>query len=207
MPRCTAPSRFIRSPTPTSVRRSTVPCSSTPARTVDSISARLRDSRTIDSIPRRWRRWESSRPAGPAPTMPTWVRMRPSRPPGGPVVHRNRRGQQAGSQTSTSTRQDFRAAPTEATPASLRGRDDDATLPEPAPRRTRAVATARGALPFPGCALDPGDRHPLQHRLPALLHLLRAEGRPDPDDVRGGGRADPGGGTDPGDAPGLLHGR
>src|SRR3546814_8070466 len=35
---------------------------------------RVCDSRTIDSIPARCRRWESSSPAGPAPTMPTWVR-------------------------------------------------------------------------------------------------------------------------------------
>ena len=75
MPRWTAPSRRIRSPTPTSTSRSTVPCSSTPARMVDSISARLRASITTDSIPSRCKRCESRSPAGPAPTIPTCVRM------------------------------------------------------------------------------------------------------------------------------------
>jgi hypothetical protein len=77
MPRWTAPSRRIRSPTPSSFMRSTVPCSSTPARIVASMSFRLRLSRTTDSIPCRCRRCESSSPAGPAPMMPTWVRMTP----------------------------------------------------------------------------------------------------------------------------------
>src|SRR6185437_6296666 len=29
---------------------------------------------TMESMPLRWRRWASNRPAGPAPTMPTCVR-------------------------------------------------------------------------------------------------------------------------------------
>ena len=57
------------------VIRSTVLCSSTPARTVFSMSVRLRRSSTTESIRRRWSRWESMRPTGPAPTMPTWVRV------------------------------------------------------------------------------------------------------------------------------------
>src|SRR5258706_11507799 len=73
MPRWKNASRASRSPTPASVRRSTVPCSSTPARIVDSISARERLSTTIESMPRKWRRCERSSPAGPAPTMPTLV--------------------------------------------------------------------------------------------------------------------------------------
>ena len=55
--------------------RSTVPCSSTPARTRCSTYSRLRASSTTDSMPARCSRCESSSPAGPAPTMPTWVRM------------------------------------------------------------------------------------------------------------------------------------
>jgi len=65
------------------------PCSRTAARTVASMSARLRHSRTTESMPSAARRCESSRPAGPAPTMPTWVvltrrppRPGPRRPPG-----------------------------------------------------------------------------------------------------------------------------
>src|SRR5512134_2066512 len=73
MPWCTKPSRFMRSPTPLCASRSTVPCSSTPARMVASISSRLRDSTTIEAMPSRCRRCESSRPAGPAPTIATWV--------------------------------------------------------------------------------------------------------------------------------------
>src|SRR6185369_11606026 len=75
IPWCWNPSRPMRSPRPVSFRTSTVPCSSTPARIVASISARLRMSSTTDSIPRRFSRWASSSPAGPAPTMPTWVRI------------------------------------------------------------------------------------------------------------------------------------
>ena len=55
--------------------RSTVPCSSTPARTRRSTYSRLRLSSTTESMPRRWSRWDSSSPAGPAPMIPTWVRM------------------------------------------------------------------------------------------------------------------------------------
>src|SRR5258706_1808060 len=64
----------MRSPTPVALSRSTVPCSSTPARSVASTAARLRFSSTTDSMPSRCSRCESSRPAGPAPTIPTWVR-------------------------------------------------------------------------------------------------------------------------------------
>ena len=55
-----------------------VPCSSTPARTRCSTYSRSRPSSTVDSMPCRCIRCDSSRPAGPAPTMPTWVRMRSS---------------------------------------------------------------------------------------------------------------------------------
>src|SRR6516164_4975355 len=74
-PRCTRPSRFNRSPTPAWTRRSTVVCSSTPARTRLSMYSRLRASRMTDSIPSRCNRCASSKPAGPAPMMPTWVRI------------------------------------------------------------------------------------------------------------------------------------
>ena len=49
------------------------PCSNTPARTRSSTYCRLRFSTTTDSIPCRWSRWESTRPAGPAPTIPICV--------------------------------------------------------------------------------------------------------------------------------------
>src|SRR5215211_588512 len=71
----TRPSRFRRSPTPISMRRSTVPCSSTPARTRPSTYSRSRSSRITDSMPWRWRSCPSTRPAGPAPTIPTCVRV------------------------------------------------------------------------------------------------------------------------------------
>src|SRR6185312_9749576 len=57
------------------VSNSTVPCSRTPARTRCSTYSRLRVSSTTESIPSRWRRCESSSPAGPAPTIPTCVRI------------------------------------------------------------------------------------------------------------------------------------
>src|SRR5262245_26120264 len=76
MPSWTKPSRFIRSATPSSDMRSTVPCSSTPARMVCSTSSRLRRSRTTASIPSLARSSASDRPAGPAPTIPTCVRCR-----------------------------------------------------------------------------------------------------------------------------------
>src|SRR6266699_4772583 len=63
----------MRSPRPISVSRSTVPCSSTPARMVVSTSSRLRLSRTRESIPSVERRSESIKPAGPAPMIPTRV--------------------------------------------------------------------------------------------------------------------------------------
>src|ERR1035437_4417819 len=69
------PSRFSRAPTPVSVSRSAVPCSSTPARTRSSVYFRLRDSIATESIPCRWRRCESISPAGPAPTIPICVRI------------------------------------------------------------------------------------------------------------------------------------
>src|SRR5215475_3826316 len=55
--------------------RSTVPCSSRPARTRSITYWRLRFSSTTDEMPARRRRWASSRPAGPALTIPTWVRI------------------------------------------------------------------------------------------------------------------------------------
>src|SRR5581483_6459344 len=63
----------MRSPTPVSMRVSTVPCSSTPARMVPSSASRVRFSSTTESMPARCSRCDSSRPAGPAPTMPTRV--------------------------------------------------------------------------------------------------------------------------------------
>src|SRR5262245_13495854 len=75
IPWCWNPSRPMRSPRPVSLRTSIVPCSSTPARIVASISARLRMSSTTDSTPLRCSRCASINPAGPAPTMPTWVRI------------------------------------------------------------------------------------------------------------------------------------
>ena len=63
-----------RSPTPVSIIRLTVPCSSRPARTRSSTYRRLRASSTTDSMPARCSRCDSIRPAGPAPTMPTCVR-------------------------------------------------------------------------------------------------------------------------------------
>src|SRR4051794_6297884 len=70
----------MRSPTPASVRRSTVPCSRTPARTRASTYSRVRFSTITDSMPCRASSWASVRPAGPAPMIPTWVRMAPSNP-------------------------------------------------------------------------------------------------------------------------------
>src|SRR5215210_2006700 len=69
------PSRFRRSPTPISTIKSTVLCSRMPARMVSSMSARGRLSSTTDSMPDRCSRCESMSPAGPAPTMPTCVRI------------------------------------------------------------------------------------------------------------------------------------
>src|SRR5215510_9768227 len=78
MPWWTSPCRRIRSPTPASLRMSTVPCSSTPALTRLSTYSRLRVSITMDSTPCNHNRRPSSNPAGPAPTIPTCVRMAPS---------------------------------------------------------------------------------------------------------------------------------
>src|SRR5258706_7134455 len=74
IPWWTRPSRRSRSPTPDCSSRSTLPCSSTPARTRCSTWSRLRLSTITDSMPCRCKRCESSSPAGPAPTMPTCVR-------------------------------------------------------------------------------------------------------------------------------------
>src|SRR5829696_4253675 len=64
----------MRSPTPISLIRLTVPCSRTPARTRCSTYSRLRASSTTDSIPRSCSSWPRTSPAGPAPTIPTCVR-------------------------------------------------------------------------------------------------------------------------------------
>src|SRR5687768_6143711 len=72
-PWCTRPSRSIRSPTPAVRSRSAVPCSSTPARSRRSTWARLRRSSTTDSTPTHASKRASNSPAGPAPTMATWV--------------------------------------------------------------------------------------------------------------------------------------
>ena len=64
-----------RPPTPVSFIRSTVPCSSKPARTRSWTYWRLRFSTTTDSRPARCSRCESISPAGPAPTIPTCVRI------------------------------------------------------------------------------------------------------------------------------------
>ncbi len=69
------PSRCSRSPAPASIRVCTAPCSTTPARTRASTYSRERFSTITDSMPRWASSCESSRPAGPAPTMATWVRM------------------------------------------------------------------------------------------------------------------------------------
>src|SRR5215207_8243967 len=65
----------MRSPTPVSIRRSRTHCSITPARMRSSTYWRVRASRMTDWMPSRCRRWASISPAGPAPTIPTWVRM------------------------------------------------------------------------------------------------------------------------------------
>src|SRR5271156_1549031 len=75
IPRCTRPCRAKRSPTPAFVSRSTVPCSNTPARTRCSTYSLERLSSTTDSIPSRCSRCASVNPAGPAPTIPTCVRI------------------------------------------------------------------------------------------------------------------------------------
>src|SRR4029453_10112202 len=67
-------SRCSRSPTPDADIKSTVPCSSTPARTRSMTYSRPRFSRMTESMPRRCRRCPSINPAGPAPTIATCVR-------------------------------------------------------------------------------------------------------------------------------------
>src|SRR4051812_44210692 len=74
-PRWTSPSRCMRSPTPTSSIRSIVPCSRTPARTRCWTYSRSRSSSTTDSIPRSSSSRPSIKPAGPPPTIATWVRI------------------------------------------------------------------------------------------------------------------------------------
>src|SRR5580765_2597916 len=73
MPPCTIPSRSSRAATPRSRRRSTVPCSSTPARIRASTWSRVWLSSTTVSMPARSSSRASVSPAGPAPTMPTCV--------------------------------------------------------------------------------------------------------------------------------------
>src|SRR4051794_20452889 len=73
MPRCSRPSRARRSPAPSSCSRSTVFCSSTPARTRFSTYSRSRASRITESMPRRSSARPSVSPAGPAPMMATRV--------------------------------------------------------------------------------------------------------------------------------------
>ena len=75
MPSWRSPSRSTRSETPESTSMFTVPGSRMPARTVSWISRRLRISTTVDSMSCVASRWESMRPAGPAPMMATWVVM------------------------------------------------------------------------------------------------------------------------------------
>src|SRR3954470_11052818 len=71
----TSPSRCMRSPAPTASIRSIVPCSSTPARTRCCTYSRSRSSSTTDSIPRSSSSRPSISPAGPPPTIATWVRI------------------------------------------------------------------------------------------------------------------------------------
>ena len=75
MPRCSSPTVLTRPSTPMSVSISTLGCSRMPARWVCAMVSGSRDSRTTLSIPCRASRWESIRPAGPPPTMPTRVRV------------------------------------------------------------------------------------------------------------------------------------
>ena len=74
-PPCTSPSRCMRAPTPTSSRRSTHTCSSTPARMRPSTCSPVWRSRITASMPAFARSCPSSRPEGPAPTIATWVRV------------------------------------------------------------------------------------------------------------------------------------
>src|SRR4051812_4326377 len=73
-PVCRSPSRSRRSATPISCSRSTVFCSSRPARTRRCTYSRSRASRTTASMPARCRSSARVSPAGPAPTIPTCVR-------------------------------------------------------------------------------------------------------------------------------------
>src|SRR5258708_19559256 len=75
MPPCSIPSWLSRLARPAWRRSATLPASSTPARCRASQYSRLRISTRTESMPRCASRCESSNPAGPAPTMPTWVRM------------------------------------------------------------------------------------------------------------------------------------
>src|SRR5579859_4949808 len=77
----------MRSSIPSSVISSTVPCSSTPARMVDSTSSLLRLSSTSESNPSLSKRSDNSNPAGPAPIMPTCVRFFIVRFPFTPELH------------------------------------------------------------------------------------------------------------------------
>src|SRR3954447_14916863 len=71
----TRPSRCMRSPKPTWSIRSIVPCSSTPARTRCWTYSRSRSSSTTDSMPLSSSSRPSMSPAGPPPTIATWVRI------------------------------------------------------------------------------------------------------------------------------------
>src|SRR5687768_1489968 len=66
----------MRAAAPQARRASTVPCSRIPARWRCSTYARVLFSRTAQSMPALWSRRARRRPAGPAPMIPTVVRMR-----------------------------------------------------------------------------------------------------------------------------------
>src|SRR5688572_20994919 len=67
------PSACSRCATPACSSTSTVPGSSTPARMRPNTYSGLRRSSSRLSMPARCSSWPSSNPAGPAPTMTTWV--------------------------------------------------------------------------------------------------------------------------------------
>ena len=69
-----------------SVSSRTLSASRMPARTVCSIWCRVRLSTFTASMPARWSRCDSIRPAGPAPTIPTLVRVTPRSVMGDPVA-------------------------------------------------------------------------------------------------------------------------
>src|SRR5688572_4372909 len=73
-----SPSRWRFPATPMACSRSTVPCSRTPALTRSITYSRLRFSTMTESMPLRCSRCPSMSPAGPAPMMPTCVRIEPT---------------------------------------------------------------------------------------------------------------------------------